>query len=122
MFDLLSTHTVPLFKRSLEEGYLNNNNEWVQADFQDPVDLSCNIQPLSSGKTKVILPDGVRTDDVIILRTRTQLTIADQYDTEEGDEVEYKNIRYEIFKEEDWNGYGLQTDHYKYLMKRKDQL
>lgn len=121
MFDLLATHTVPLFRRSLEEGYLNNNHEWVESIFQDPVDLTCNIQPLSSGKSKVILPDGVRTDDVIILRTLTQLTIADHWETEEGDEVEYKGLRYEIFKEEDWSSYGLMSDHYKYLLKRKDQ-
>ncbi|QDP64752.1 MAG: hypothetical protein GOVbin2917_67 [Prokaryotic dsDNA virus sp.] len=122
MFDLLSTHTVPLFRRSLEEGYLNNNHEWVQADFQDPVDLHCNIQPLNSAKQKIILPDGVRTDDMLVLRTRTSLNIADHYGTEEGDEISYKNVRYEIFKEEDWNGYGLATDHYKYIMKRKDQV
>lgn len=122
MLDLLRTHKVPLYKRSKEEGYLNDNHEWVQSFFEEAIEYDCNIQPLSAGKKEIILPDGVRTDDVIIVRSNTPLVMSDQYGTEEGDEIEYKGIRYEIFKEEDWNGYGLHSDHYKYLMKRKDQL
>ena len=121
MIDLMKTQEVPLYKRSSSGGYLNQDNEWIDSSFEEPVTLKCNIQPLREGKNKVILPDGVRTDAVIILRSFTPLKISDQYTGEEGDEIEYKSIRYEIFKEEDFSDYGLMTDHYKYLLKRKDR-
>lgn len=121
MFDLLKTHTVHLIKKSTEGGYLNNNHEWVTADEVTSVDLHCNIQPFNTAKSKIILPDGVRTDDIIVLRTRTQLTIADHYKEEEGSLIEYKGIRYEIFMEKDWSSYGLASDHFEYLFKRQDE-
>lgn len=122
MFDLMRTQTVLHYKRSEEGGYLSHNHEWVQASFQEPVELQCNVQPLRVGKSKVILPDGVRADSVQVLRSFTPLKVADHITEEEGDEVEYKGFRYEVFKEEDFSDYGLMTDHYKYLIKRKDQV
>ncbi|QHZ59734.1 head protein [Alteromonas phage vB_AmeM_PT11-V22] len=121
MIDLMRTHSIPLYRRSEEEGYLNNEGEWVQAQFKDAEILECNVQPLRDGKTKVILPDGVRTDHVIVIRSFTRITVADMLDDTEGDEVEYQGKRFEAFKEEDFSEYGLMSDHYKYLFKRKDQ-
>lgn len=119
MIDLMRTHKVPLYKRS-SGGGLNENNEWVESSFSPAEDLYCNIQPLQQGKSKVILPDGVRADSVIVLRSFTSINVTDHLTGEEGDEVEYKGDRYEVFKEEDYSAYGLPTDHYKYLLKRKD--
>lgn len=117
----MRTHIVPLYCRSEEGGYLNNNHEWVEASWQDPVDLECNIQPYKEGKSKVILPDGVRAKDLIVLRSFTPIQIADHIDTEEGSEIEYKGNRYEVFAEEDFSSYGLLSDHFKYILKRKDE-
>ena len=118
----MRTQEITLYRRSSEEGYLNNNNEWVEATFIAPTSVSCNVQPFNQGKSKIILPDGVRTDSVKVIRTFTPLRVADHITGEEGDEVEYKGFRYEVFREEDWNGFGLQSDHYKYYIKRKDEV
>lgn len=120
MIDLLETQTAQLYRVSEGSGYLNDNNEWVEEGFEQPEDLICNIQPLTQGKKKVILPDGIRADHVQELRCRTKLTVADQYLKTTGDEVFYKGYRYEIFKEEDYSDYGLMSDHFKYLIVRKD--
>lgn len=121
MIDLMRTHKVPLYRRNNSSGYLNEDGEWIQATFLPASILECNIQPMRQGRSKVILPDGVRTDSVIVVRTFTELSIQDHVLNTEGDEIEYKGKRYEAFIEEDFSSYNLRTDHYKYLFIRKDK-
>lgn len=118
--DLLTTHKVILHKRSSSDGYLNDNNEWVEASVSDTVEIYCNVQPDSRGRYKNILPDGVRTDSTLIIRTKDNIKVTDHYTGEDGDDVEYKGIMYEPFYEEDFSSFGLMTDHNVYLVKRKD--
>lgn len=128
MIDTMRTHRIPLYRRNNSTGYLNENNEWVEASFLPPITLVCNIQPLVQGRIRTqgdvinILPDGIRLDSAIMLRTTTQLRIRDHLTDSQGDEIEYKGKRYELFSEQDYSGYFLATDHYRYLCIRKDAL
>lgn len=120
MFDTLETHEVQVYRRE-DEGYINHNHEWVPAEFSSPISIKCSVQPLGEGKKKIILPDGVRTDEALVLRTRYELKGSDNYETYEGDIVEYGGYTYEIFTKSNWTGFGLPSDHFKYILKRVDE-
>lgn len=120
--DFLSTHNVPCFNYTAGDGYINDDNEWVQADPEIESTLTCNIQPVRQGKDVQRLPDGIRADNAIVVRCTTQLHTTDHFDDQRATEIIYKNKRFVCDSEEDYSAYGLMTDHYKYIFIRKDLL
>ncbi|AZV01482.1 hypothetical protein vBSflM004_093 [Shigella phage vB_SflM_004] len=77
---LLNRHSFVVKRKVSEDGYYNNDGDWVASE--DIVDIPCkgNIQPYIKGSvkngTQIVLPEGIRlTDTRIIFAIATRPTV-----------------------------------------------
>lgn len=108
--------------RKGEDGYYNDDGDWVEGKELDPFDIPCNIQPFKQGKSTVDLPEGVRAKDIRVVYTEVELFQADEITNQEGDCTFIGGIEFECWNVEPWMGYGLRTDNYKVFFVRKDKM
>ena len=118
---LINRTTIPVFRRLEASGYLDENNRWVEGNEEDCFNIKCSIQPFRNGDEQIELPEGVRTEEVRYVFTKTELFTNDENLEREADEIEYKDFRWECFSVEDWTGHRLRTDHYRCVFIRKDK-
>jgi len=112
---------ITIFRDLSDSGYYDENEKWVDGVSSTPVRIVGSIQPYGKGHTKNELPDGVRTDDVVILRSKSKLVTQDDLLKTTPDEMEYLGATYQCFTADKWSQ-GLRSDHYMGIFIRKDKL
>ena len=119
---LLKTSTLTITRDQGNEGYWDERGRWVANSATTTFSIQCNIQPFKMGKTEVVLPEGISAKDAIVVRTKTPLNTAEQLqDKRNADTTVFQGSVYEAFFDENWDLYGLKTDHHKVTFIRKDQ-
>jgi hypothetical protein len=115
---LLKTHDI-VVKRP-QEGYFENM-EWVEPKLPLEMPIKCNIQPFSMSQKRFVLPEGMRVEYCVIVRSQDiEFRTTNSWKSVGADTFEYKGYEYECYQDQDWNGYGLSTDHSACLAVRKD--
>jgi hypothetical protein len=119
---LLSTHNLQVLRKVTGTGYIDQETRlWVSGTYDETINLTCGLQPLS-GKNRKLLPEGVSATDSKLVFSREALRTAEEHLEQESDVVIVAGINYEVISVEDWTGYGLKSDHYKSIITRKDRL
>lgn len=123
---LLNRHSFVVKRKVSEDGYYNNDGDWVAS--QDTVAINCkgNIQPYIKGSvkngTQIALPEGIRLTDTRILFTVAKLRTSDDVDWTESDIVMIDGHEYEVFMTMDWSEQLAHTSHYEYIIIRRDKM
>ncbi|WMU95497.1 hypothetical protein [Escherichia phage pEC-M719-6WT.1] len=123
---LLNRHSFVVKRKVSEDGYYNNDGDWIAS--QDIVEVNCkgNIQPYIKGSvkngTQIVLPEGIRLTDTRILFTVAQLRTSDDVDWTEADIVMIDSHEYEVFMTMDWSNQLAHTSHYEYIIIRRDKM
>lgn len=123
---LLNRHSFVVKRKVSEDGYYNNDGDWIAS--QDIVEVNCkgNIQPYIKGSvkngTQIVLPEGIRLTDTRILFTVAQLRTSDDVDWTEADIVMIDCHEYEVFMTMDWSNQLAHTSHYEYIIIRRDKM
>lgn len=123
---LLNRHSFVVKRKVSEDGYYNNDGDWVAS--QDIVAINCkgNIQPYIKGSvkngTQIVLPEGIRLTDTRILFTVAKLRTSDDVDWTEADIVMIDGHEYEVFMTMDWSEQLAHTSHYEYIIIRRDKM
>ncbi|QYA57329.1 hypothetical protein ZYZZX_114 [Hafnia phage vB_HpaM_Zyzzx] len=122
---LLRRHTLTV-RRRLDEGYYNDEGRWVSSDDYAEETIKGNLQPYVKGNIKndmqLVLPNGVRTTDTMILYTTAELVICNDRNWTEADLVMVKGTEYEVYSVMDWTEQLAHTSHYEYLLIRRDKM
>lgn len=71
---------------------------------------------------QLVLPNGVRTTDTMILYTTAELVICNDRNWTEVDLVMVKGTEYEVYSVMDWTEQLAHTSHYEYLLIRRDKM
>lgn len=114
---LFKTHTL-IF--SIPSG--NTLNEFGEIVEGTPINKSVqgSLQAIRTGGTVArSLPEGIRTSDARFFYTKTNLQLADEGLKVSSAYTTIDGKKFTIFSEEDNTGFGLKTDHYKYLLVRE---
>lgn len=117
MISLLQTHSITFSRPS--SGYYVDG-EWVDGAITT-IPSTGSLQPYKQGKVSLIPPEGLRTTDLRLYYTKTLLRTADEFQDITADYCVIGGRQFQVFDFEDWSGYGLETDHYKYLLVAADQ-
>ena len=123
---LLNRHSFVVKRKVSEDGYYNNDGDWVAS--QDIVAINCkgNIQPYIKGSvkngTQIVLPEGIRLTDTRILFTVAKLRTSDDVGLTEADIVMIDGHEYEVFMTMDWSEQLAHTSHYEYIIIRRDKM
>lgn len=123
---LLNRHSFVVKRKVSEDGYYNNDGDWVASE--DIVEINCkgNIQPYIKGSvkngTQIVLPEGIRLTDTRILYTVAKLRTSDDVDWTESDIVMIDGYEYEVFMTMDWSNQLAYTSHYEYIIIRRDKM
>lgn len=121
MSRLLYKTTLTVTRKAPNGGYLDPDTRlWVESPPSVPFSIKCSLQPVK-GRSRLLLPDGIRTTDSKLVLTKTELLITDDFFSQECDVVTIKGVDFNVFHVEDWTGFGLSTDHYRCLLVRKDK-
>ena len=107
--------------RSEEDGYHNEAGSWVEGETYS-LPIKCNIQPYREGKTQVVLPKGLKSSDVVVIRTKTFLRTTEQFDNASADTTTIDGQKYIASTSANNNRNGLSLGHYKTLFVRQDRL
>jgi hypothetical protein len=84
------------------------------------VPIECSIQPFGLGEKKLLLPEGVKSTDALIIFTTTPIKNTDQHSNTNADKTVVKGHTYVAFNVENWSFHGLESDHYKVLFLKDD--
>jgi hypothetical protein len=118
MISLLKTHQLTFFRYA--PGY-HDGLTWVQGAPTSLGVVEGSLQPYKQGKTGMMPPEGTRTEDSRLWYTETLLQITDEFTDTLGDYCLIGGRQFQVFTFEDWTGFNLTTDHYKYLLVAADQ-
>lgn len=110
---LLNTHTITFTRAG--EGY-PYNGQWVEAVPTSVPDVKGSLQPVRSGERQRVLPEGNQSDSAYFFYTKTKLIGTSQFNDTEPDTCVIDNRTYEVNVDENWQPFGLMTDHYKYIL------
>jgi hypothetical protein len=114
--------SVDILRDTIDSGYYDDNEDWVDGVSSTPIPIKCSIQPFNKGKHRIELPTGVRTDNSLLIYTKTFLFTQDNVDKTTADELVYRGKLYECIYAEYWTEYNLKSDHVKAVFVRKDSL
>ena len=123
---LLNRHSFVVKRKVSEDGYYNNDGDWIAS--QDIVEVNCkgNTQPYIKGSvkngTQIALPEGIRLTDTRILYTTYKLRTSDDVEWNESDIVMIDGHEYEVFMTMDWSQQLAHTSHYEYIIIRRDKM
>ncbi|QIN92483.1 hypothetical protein [Phage NBEco004] len=123
---LLNRHSFVVKRKVSEDGYYNDDGDWVAS--QDIVEVNCkgNIQPYIKGSvkngTQIALPEGIRLTDTRILYTTYKLRTSDDVEWNESDIVMIDGHEYEVFMTMDWSQQLAHTSHHEYIIIRRDKM
>ena len=119
---LINRTTLEVLRKSPNTGYIDPNTRlWVEGAKDIDLTIKCSLQPVR-GRSRLLLPDGVRAVDSKLVLTKTELLISDDLTEQEADTVIVKDLPYKVINVEDWTGFGLTTDHYRCIIIREDKL
>ena len=104
-----------------EDDQYDEEGDYIPPTEAPAVPIRCSIQPYKDGMFRVPLPEGVMAKDARVIYTKTELLTANEYIGQVADEIVIQNIPYQCHYVEDWNRYGLRTDHYKCVFVKKDR-
>ena len=117
---LLKT-TVLTFTRFEEGNYdVGGTEEWVDGT-PTPVIAEGSLQPFREGTSKVVLPEGTKTQDARLFYTKTLLRTEDEFNNTVADTTVINGATYEVFNSGDWNQFGLSVDHFRAILIRRDK-
>lgn len=123
---LLNRHSFLVKRKLSDNGFYNDDGDWVSSD--STVEISCrgNIQPYIKGSvkngTQLVLPEGIRLTDTRILYTVAKLRTSDDVEWHESDLVMIDGHEYEVFMCMDWSNQLAHTSHYEYIIIRRDKM
>lgn len=120
----MQTHTQTITRYdSSDSQYDPNTGQYSVEVVGTTFDIKCSVQPFRNGKNQIELPEGVTSNDTIVIYTDEAniLQTADQFGKGRADTTEYRGRVYECFYVEYWGGYGLITDNVKAIFIRRDQ-
>lgn len=109
--------------RPLTSGVYDERGRWVEDTSTTTFMGVGSIQPYQFGKTRKVLPEGVRADSCFIIYTETYLFTSDHIAETISDIIMIGNELFEVCYFEDWSlntAFASTTDHYKIIVKRKD--
>ena len=117
---MLSLLRIPLTILRSQGGEYDSNRNFVDKDPKSFCTMS-SIQPYRKGKDQVVLPEGIRSEDVLVVWTKDELRVADQFKNLKADETTVDGREYVTFYVSNWNRHGLSIDHYEAILVRKDK-
>lgn len=79
-----------------------------------------NLQPLRSGQTSEILPEGRRVSDGRVFYTKTQLNAANPRTQQPADECEIGGRKFEVHDVADWSTNSSIMAHYEVILFAKE--
>lgn len=98
-------------------GVWNDNGQYVTQEVQ--TDIPAIVQPYRRTQTgsQIILPEGLSSEDTLVIWTTTQLRSSNEYASAPADVILYNDLRYEIQDVSEWEGYSsrLINQHYECL-------
>lgn len=124
MLNLLRTGRYNVRRFAANSGYYQKDGTYIEpTNSESTFSIQANIQPFRDGKTKITLPDGVRSDDAITVFTETELFTDEELVNGRGDIITYRGLEYECYYLEPWVGYGnLLPEHYNCTFVKRDKL
>lgn len=109
-----------MLRRDRGEAYLKDG-VFVESSVEEEIPVKGSLQPYREGAKKSRLPEGVSVKDAYLFYTKTKLVASDEILKTDADETIIDGVRYEIYEDSNWSRYGLKTDHYAYLLLRKNK-
>ena len=121
MTRLFNTHTLTITRTQANTGYIDEDGNYVDGTTSN-FDINCNIQPFRKGDTEMELPEGVRSEDVRVIYTKTQLLNNIEQLNQEADTTVIDGLQYECHNVATWIGYQLRAaENYKVMFVRVDK-
>jgi hypothetical protein len=118
---LLDRTPLTMLRKEVSEGYLKDG-KFIEDSTEEEVLIRGSLQPLGSGREKLRLEESIRARATYKLYTKAKLKVSDDILQTTSDETIIKGLRYEIYADADWTHYGLSSDHYRYILLRKDKI
>ena len=104
-------------------GYIDPvTRQWIQSSNTYTFAAKGSLQPFASGKTQLVLPQGIKTSEAYNYFTDVKLYTTDDSLNQEADTVLIDGVVFEVFDQEDWSHFNLKTVHYRAILIRKDKL
>ena len=113
-----------LLKRPVQ-GYYNEHRDWIVPDAPQSTPFKCSIQPDLDSFTQVVESSGVRSEDFLVIYTKTKLNTADETKTvaqsqgQPADKIEIDDHDYIVFSAKKWRG-AMRLSHYECLLIKED--
>lgn len=107
------------------KGYYNDQREWVVPENQPETPVPCSIQPDLDSFTQVVESSAVRSEDFLVIYTKTLLRTADetknvpQSQGQPADTLVIDDITYIVFSAKKWRA-ALRLSHYECLLIKED--
>ena len=77
------------------------------------------LQPINTGLSVKIVPQGYDTGSAYFFYTKSKLSGYVEGSSIKADYTVIDDREYEVHRSNKWSGFGLKTDHYKYLLVAK---
>lgn len=94
----------------------------VKGITEPPFDIEASVQPYRKGDADIQLPEGIRSEDVYIIRTPTKLLATIEQLEQEADETTIDGLSYKCYTVLNWSRRNSTTAHYEAMFIRKDLL
>jgi hypothetical protein len=119
MIDLLNTHSLTFYRDG--DGGVDLDGNFVEG-IRSPISTKGSLQPFREsrgGMSMKLLQQGLEVDDSKVYYTKSNLNTVDEYAERLADYTEIGGIKYVVSFKADWTGYGLDADHYMYILARR---
>jgi hypothetical protein len=106
-------------------GFYNNDRKWEVSDAGAGTTFRCSIQPDTESFKQVVETSGVRSEEFLVVYTKTKLQSADNGKAVTGsqgqpaDKVKIDDDTYVVFMVKRWRA-GINLSHYQCLLVRED--
>lgn len=108
------------FLRDSGEGYYQSGR-WVEGS-STPFQAEGNLQPYDMGVSQMTLPEGLKSENVYIFRTKTSIQTVDQFTFETADTTVIDGLNFIALKSANWNKFpSMSLNHYEVMLTRKDK-
>lgn len=113
---LFNTHSLQFLNPTV--GTYDAHMRWV-AGTPTKVNTKGSLQPYRKGTETIALPEGMKSEDGRVYFCKTLLTTSDQFDGTNASTTVIGGKTFYVYDKEDFTGYGLLADHYKYYLVRE---
>jgi len=120
---LLQTHNITFTRHGSDtsETYIDEYGDSIAPTETSEIETCGSLQPFSSKRQRVMLPEGSRESDFLVYYTQEVLVATDlrttgQFDNTIPDTCTIKGLNYKVTKTGDWDEYGLAVNNNEYVL------